>query len=337
MQRHASGRNSMAKRRGQGGYVLVMVLAALALIALVAGRFAARVDALREQAATLSDYAQGRAAAYSALQAGLYWVGTRQVGPGGYGAYPQPALRGDGRPYSLPGGAELRVQDLRGLYPLNTAQREGLARLLRGLGAPSDKTDSLIDVLLDYQDTDSLKRLNGAETDDYRALGLPAPRNDWLLAVSELQRLPVWREQPALVAALQRVVSVSRIGQMNPNTMPEPLLKAWLPDARPEQLELFLTLRRQQPFDSGAAVLASSGLRLLGDDFLYHASDALRITVWAPGLPQAYQYNVTLVPDGSSSAWVLSDMQPETRDKTFNAPSDRATPFPLAIGSSPRP
>lgn len=320
----------------QRGYVLIMVLGALALMAFVAARFAARIDTLRTQAATLMEYAQARAAADSALNAGIYWVVTRHGGTGGFGQAPLPVLEADGRPYLLPGGAELRLLDQRGLFPINGGQRQTLARVLRGLGAPSDKIDGLIDVLLDYQDTDNLKRLNGAEAAEYSALGLAPPSNDWLLSLSELRRMPLWREQPELVEAVQRVASIGREGLLNPNTMPRALLKALQPAARPEQLELFWTLRRANAFESSAAVLAATGMNLEGEDYLYHVSDRLRFIVWAPGLPQAYQYNLVLVPGGSTAPWVIQDAQPENRDSISNDPSERKTPFPLQLETEAR-
>lgn len=315
----------------QGGYVLVMVLAALALIALVAGRFASRMEAMREQARSLDDYAQGRLQAASALNAGLYWISTRHGSVGGYGQFPAPELRADGRLYTLGQGAELRLQDLRGLYPLNAPSRDSLGRLLAQLGAKTDRIDALIDVLQDYQDIDSLKRLNGAEAEDYRALGLPPPRNDWLLAASELQRMPLWRDEPELVQQLTRLSSTNRTRLINPNTAPKALLQALLPTASPEQLEVFLTLRRSGAFASAAAVLAATGLKALGEEYSFYISDRQRITVWAPGMPQALQYNLQLDPGGTAAPWLIIDAQPEGRDKQSNVNTESATPFPLAI------
>lgn len=315
----------------QGGFALVMVLAALVLIALVAGRFASRVDALRTQSLSLDEYANAKIEAASALNAGVYWITTRHGGPGGYGLFPQPQVRADGRPYAVGQGAELRVQDLRGLYPLNAVNRESFSRVLLKLEARPTMVDGLVDVLMDYQDTDNLKRLNGAEADDYRAVGLGAPRNDWLLAANELRNLPLWRDERELTERLLRLGSTSRDAAINPNTAPKALLQALLPQARPEQLELFETLRRSAPFDTGAAVLAATGLNLKGEDYMFHVSDRQRLIVWAPGMPHALQYNLVLVPGGTVSPWLIIDAQPEGRDKQSNGNTESATPFPLAI------
>lgn len=319
--------------RRQRGYVLVLVLGALALVAFVAGRFAARMDGLRSQAISLSGYAEARVAAESALQAGLYWVSTRPGGPGGYGVSYQPGIRSDGRPYALPGGALLRVQDQRGLFSLNIERREGLLRVLAGLGVSVTEADGLVDVLLDYLDTDNLKRLNGAEADEYRALGLPPPRNDWMLSTGELWRLPRWRDKPELIEALQAVSSTGKDGLLNPNDMPMALVRLLLPSAKPEQLALFETLRRDQPFGGAGAVASATGLQFVGEEFWFYTGDRVRLSVWAPGLPQATQYNLALVPDGAEAPWKITDTQPENKGTPSHGSSERPTPFPLALGA----
>ena len=316
--------------------MLVIVLTALALISFVAFRFSNRVDALRAQAAQLQQYAQGRTDAMSARNAGLYFVSTRFTDAAGFGQPPGPELRADGRPYVLPGGAVLRVQDLRGLLPINALPRQVMARLLQAQGLEPGQQDAWIDVLLDYADTDDLRRLNGAERSEYAELGLPPPRNDWLLSVNELYALPKWRDRPDTVAALLPLVSTNREALLNPNTMPMPLLRAFLPDAPPGALERFLTLRRQMPFATAAAVLASTGLNFTREDLLLHVSDRVRLTVWAPGLPEPFQYNLALVPDGVDSPWVILDAQAVPREKNTEPNAESPTPLPLRLEAGSR-
>jgi hypothetical protein len=191
--------------------------------------------------------------------------------------------------------------------------------------------DGLIDVLLDYQDTDSLKRLNGAEADEYAVLGLPPPRNDWLLSVSELQHLPGWREKPELVRKMIQLASTNRDGFINPNTMTKELLLALQPNAKPEQIELFFTLRRMAPFDSAGAMKAATGLQFQSDDYMFHISNRMRFSIWAPGMPYALQYNVQLAPDGASAPWLMIDKQPEIRHKASDAKTEIEPPFPLDL------
>jgi DNA uptake protein ComE-like DNA-binding protein len=321
--------------RAQRGYVLIMVLGALALIAVVAARFAQRIEELQRQTATLQAHAQQRLEIGNALAATLYLASTRPLGPGGFGPGIEPVLHADGRLYRLPSGGEVQVQDQRGLIPLGAAERRPVSRLLQSLGVAQAQTDSWIDVLLDYQDTDSLKRLNGAEAPEYAALGLPPPRNEWLISLRELGRMPVWKERPDVVDRIEAFASVARQSVLNPNTASAEVLAAALPTATPEQLELLVTLRQRAPFVNGAAAQRATGLLLDRDEYVFHCGPLFRITVSAAGAPRALQYNVTLVPGGAQAPWLISEAHPVTH-RTRDTP-DRATPFPLAISEVSKP
>jgi type II secretory pathway component PulK len=325
-----------APRRPQQGYVLIMVLGAVALIAVVAARFAQRIDELRQQTATLQSHAQQRLEMGNALAAALYMVTTRHIGPAGHGPVLEPELHSDNRVYRLATGGEVQLQDQRGLMPLNAFERLQLARLLHAHGVSAQDSDAWIDVLQDYQDTDTLKRLNGAEAPEYAALGLPPPRNDWLISARELNRMPHWRDRPAVVEAIERVSSTGRQAVLNPNTAPLALLAAWLPSSLPEQLELFDTLRRRTPFLTGGAAQRATGLPLDRDEFVFYASAQLRLTVSVAGSPRALQYNVMLVPGGLQAPWLITEAHPDHRTARPDTP-DRATPFPLAVPEAPKP
>ena len=324
------------RRARTRGVALIMVLGALALIAIVASRFAQRIDSLHQQTVTLRDHAEQRLQARNALAATLYFAATRPLGPAGYGPALAPGLRADDRLYRLPGGGEVRVQDPRGLYALNAPGRASLASLLQALGVAARETDAFVDVLEDYLDTDALKRLNGAEAPDYAALGLPPPRNDWLLTVGELNRMPLWRDAPQVVAALERWGSTSRRPVFNPNTAPIDLLAAWWPQARPEQLELLRSLREATPFVDGRQAERLTGLPLARDEVVFWLGAQLRITVSALGSPRALQYNVVLLPAGIEGPWLITDMQPVPRAEPRDTP-DHAEPFPLALPAARKP
>lgn len=323
-------RSPLARSRGMA---LILVLGALALIALVAARFAQRIDSLRGQTASLLDHAQQRLQARNALAATLYFVTTRPIGPAGYGAAMAPELRADGRPYRLPEGGEVRLQDPRGLYALNAPKRDSLGALLAALGVAPGDSDAFVDVLEDYLDTDHLKRLNGAEAPEYGALGFAPPRNDWLLTVRELARMPHWRDAPQVVAALERWGSTARYAVLNPNTAPIPLLASLWPQARPEQLQLLDSLRNETPFVDGRQAQRMTGLALDRDDVVFSIGPQVRITVSAQGSPRALQYNVTLTPAGIEGPWLISDVQPVLRTEPHDTP-DHAAPFPLAAPAS---
>jgi hypothetical protein len=320
----------------QQGYVLIMVLGALTLISLVAARFANRIDELRLQATSLQAHARQRLEMGNALSAALYTVTTNPLGPAGVGPTDEPLLRADDRAYTLPGGAEVRLQDQRGLLPLNAIDRTQFRRVLETFGVASAEVDGWIDVLQDYQDTDSLKRLSGAEAQEYEALGLLPPRNDWLVSVRELNRLPNWRDKPTVVEAIERLSSTSRFLVYNPNTASIELLAALLPTATPKQLEVFDTLRQSAPFTSGAAAQQATGLPMVREDMTFHVGRQLRLTVSTPGTPRALQYNVTLTFGGAQAPWLISEAHPVQRSDRRDT-RDRATPFPLAVPEAPKP
>lgn len=321
--------------RAQRGYVLIMVLGALALISLVAARFAHRIDELRLQAASLQTHAQQKLQMSNALSAALYMVTTNPLGRGGVGSGNEPLLYADDRLYVMSQGGDIRVQDQRGLLPLNAVDRAQFRLVLQALDLPAAEVDGWIDTLQDYQDTDSLKRLSGAETQEYAALGLLPPRNDWLVSVRELNRLPGWKERPAVVEAIEQIASTGRLLIYNPNTASIKLLAALLPAASPEQLENFDTLRRRTPFVSGAAARRATGLPMEREDFLFHAGEELRLTVAASGAPRGLQYNVTLTFGGAQAPWLISEAHPVAHHSRDTP--DRATPFPLAVPAAPKP
>ena len=330
------GAGSGGGSRPARGVALIVVLAALALIAFVAARFAQRIDSLRQQTASLRDHAEQRLQAGNAMAAAIYSVVTLPVGPAGFGPDLVPLLRADNRPYALPAGGRVQLQDLRGLYPLNAPERASLARLLELAQVGPRAADQFYDVLQDYTDTDHLKRLNGAERQEYAALGLPPPRNDWLSSVRELNRMPAWKDAPAAVALMERLGSAARRPVLNPNTASIELLAAVLPGARPDQLDRLQALRANVPFLRGEDATRATGLMLARDEYVFHLGPELRISTWAQGSRRGLQYNVTLLPAGRDAPWLISETQPLLRAELRDTP-DRADPFPLALPAVNKP
>ena len=323
------------RRAAAGGYVLLTTLAALAVIAFVAARFASRIDILREQSLTMKEYASGRQEAESARALALYWIGTRPLAEKSIGWAGEPAVAADGRLYRMVSGAWVGVQDQRGLMPMSTPDRQALGALLRQHGVAATRTDAFVDVLEDYLDTDSLRRLNGAEARDYAALGLAGPRNDWLITVAELRHMPVWRDDPILLDRLLPLLSARRSAAFNPNTAPRTVLQALLPDALPEKLDRFEALRQANDFGDAAYAAAVSALPLDRDDFLFRVSNELRLSVWAPGLPRALEYNLLLTPGGARGPWLISEAHSVPRPSVTDGTKPLLT-FPLAVDAADR-
>lgn len=322
---------------GQGGYVLLMVVAALAVVAFIALRFSERIDQLRRGALGFNDYAEARTKALSARTATLYWMATRPLMPAGRGDAAA-MLRMDGRSYALADGTVVAVQDLRGLLSVNAVDRPALLNLLRLEGLDPQRAQAWLDVLEDYLDTDSLRRLNGAEQAEYQALGLAGPRNDWLMTLRELEQMPLWRDDTARLARLSRWLNVSIGGQFNPNTAPAEVLKALMIGASPAQLELLLSLRKADQLTSGAFASRATGLSLDREDYWFVPGWDSRITVWAPGLPRALEYNARLTPAAPTGPWILLEQHSAPRPSSSNEPiAAPPFPLPLAAGESPVP
>ncbi len=325
--------NPPASRR-QRGYVLVMVMVSLAVIAFVAAGIAQRIDSLRASTGALRDYAGARLQASGAMAVALYWLASQPRQAMGYGQGDDQVLADDRR-YRLPSGAVLSVQDLRGLPSVNTFSRPVMQRLLAGQGVPAPAADRYIDVLLDYADLDSLRRLNGAEAADYQALGLPAPRNDYLRSLGELAGMPAWRDDAQQLDRLSRLLSCRRSGWLNPNTAPVDVLRALFPAASGEQLSRFVALRSSVRTGNPTLLRRDFGLDATGEEFLLNVGSEVQVTVWSPGLPQALQYNVLLVPAGPIGPWLVNEQRSISRPELPNDPSD-VERFPLAMAGAQR-
>jgi len=321
----------------QGGYVLIFVITALALVAFVATRFAMRIDALRAQAVAMQSFAQARAVAESGRARMLYWLSTRPIGLASSGFADEEPLRLDGRTYEMGNGALIQLQDARGLLSLNEPHRERWLAALIGAGATLDQANAMIDTLLDYTDTDSLKRLNGAEAPDYSAAGLAPPRNDWVLSTDETARIAVWATSPQLRERLSPWLSITRNGLFNPNTAPLELLKTLWPKVSREQWDLFDRIRKVTPFVDAATALSVTGIPFPTDDSVhFHASNELRVRLWAQGLPTAVEYTLSIVPTGMYAPWLIQEVRQSGR---FAAPDAHQVPakFPDASKDVARP
>lgn len=317
------------------GYVLLMVLAAMATMAFIVGEFAHRIDAMRQSSRNLQAYAQGRVQVANAFAVSTFWLATRRNDLMGLGDG-RGMVFADGRVYRLPGGAIVRFQDMRGLLSLNFPQRPSLQQLLINDGVPVQSTDGFIDTLLDYVDADSLKRLNGAEAADYAVLGLPPPRNDWLRSYEELASMPMWRDDAARLARLHESLGVRRSSWINPNTAPEAVLRAIFPRAAPEQIQRLQLLRSTGGFPNSKAAQAATGLDFGGDEFLFFVGPEIGLTIWAPGLPRAIQYNLTVLPGGAEGPWLVTEQHSKNRPNLPDDISDIPA-FPLEMAPADQP
>jgi general secretion pathway protein K len=322
----------------QRGYVLVLVLGFLALLALVAERFASRMEILRDRTDSLARYAEGTLAMHSARATALYWIATQPITAGGFGAGSD-VVAVDDRPYrvSHAGGDPIWVslQDHRGLLSLNQVDAATLGQFLQLQGVPSSRVPQLLDTLADYTDPDNLRRLSGAEAPDYAELGLPPPRNAPLVSAAELRNIIGWRDFPAVTESVERFASTRLDALFNPNAAPREVLQALWPHVPAPVVEQILALRARQPALDPTTLQRLIGAPL-GDNTLPNASDFVRLTVASAAVPYALVYNVRSTPDGAERPWQIVDVHSIERAPQFDA-SIRIPPFPTRLAASPDP
>ncbi len=216
--------------------VLVVVLWLIALLAVMAVSQTAATRTETVMVGNALEVAAARHAAQAGIQLALL---DRYRDPG------QRLWRADGTLYPVAYGDTrlwVAVEDEAGKVDLNGASGPLLQALFAGAGVDEEEAARLADAVLDWRDPDDLRRLNGAEQDDYAAAGLPyGPRNGPFRSLDELAL--VLGMTPALyqtVAGSITLYSGSR--GFDPLVAPEAVLRL-LPGLGAGELDAFLTLR----------------------------------------------------------------------------------------------
>ena len=166
------------------GLALVIVLWMVALLSIVAASLAFSMRTETTLAHDLVAQAQARALAEAGVYRGILEL---------YNPDRLRRWRGDGSPHRIRfGGVPITVslQDEAGKIDLNSAQRDLLGTLLRASGIDDERRDALLDAIEDWRDADSLRRLNGAEDQEYEAAGRTYGAKDATFnTVEELQQV----------------------------------------------------------------------------------------------------------------------------------------------------
>lgn len=172
-------------KQRQGGVALVLVLWVITLLAVIAGNFAFSMRGEAQITRNLLSTAQARAQADAGVQRAWFEL----MKP------PTDTERWQGNGVAhelLLDGVTLRVtiQDESGKIDLNFASDALLKGLFISVGMSEEASAALLDAVLDWRDADHLKRLHGAEDEDYRAAGKSyGPSNSPFETVDELQRV----------------------------------------------------------------------------------------------------------------------------------------------------
>lgn len=214
--------------RNKRGYILVAVVAFLAMAAALASIALMNARASVSYMAMQIDRAQMDASLQGAMARALYLLDD----PDSAGAWGQ-VMR-----LHMPGtDVELAVQDVRGLVDINTASEELLAALIQPV-IPDDTIqppdpENLAAAIVDWRDADDESLPLGAEKRTYSAAGLPPPGNRPFADTVELGR--VLGFTPDIVRNLLPLITVhSNLDKPRADLAPERILE--LLDLPPDAL-----------------------------------------------------------------------------------------------------
>jgi general secretion pathway protein K len=166
------------------GFVLIIVIAVLGLLALAAAGFAQVTRSQVKAAASTVGSSTAQGLADAGVQLAVLDLVLGRQDPSyqrrfAVGAKPFACDAGDGRRLAV------SISDEAGKVDLNGAADRLLQALLVGVGA----SKGLADAIIDFRDDDNIKRPQGAERDDYSAAGRPGPKNAPFSAVEEIEQV----------------------------------------------------------------------------------------------------------------------------------------------------
>lgn len=186
---------------GQRGMALLMVLWILAVMTIMGAAFALSTRRMLDQTRYDQLAAQSLALAEGGVHYAIFML-----------THPDQAQkwRSDGTVYALrlpAGDLKIRIQDESGRLDINAMQEPTLRALFRNVLGDDKTAARFADIILDWRDQDNLKRMNGAEIQDYRAAGqLPRPQNRPFLLPEELAG--VLDMTPELFARIEPLITV---------------------------------------------------------------------------------------------------------------------------------
>ena len=278
--------------RRDGGFVLISVLVAMALLALVVTEF---VFSMRLEASMARAYRDSVLSEHLA-EAGVQQAIREILGQAQIAAPDEDgqlvfyrALPGQTQPQRLPtlprahvslgrGEFSYRITDEAARLDINATPPARLDRLLAALGVGRSERDIINDSIQDWRDRDELRRLNGAESED-TYLKLPVPyrsRNGNIQDVAELRQIR--GVSAALYAGTAERPGLGELvtavgGGVNLNTATAPVLKALgLADAEVSDV---LSTRTRTPYLTLPARFAGRGLVVETATFRIEAEGAV--------------------------------------------------------------
>lgn len=290
----------MARSRSkQSGYILALNITVLAMM-LVGATYIGQRMALAMRLAQAEKQRVANEQSFEDVRARvLFLLATLPRTPEGLGNGNE-TIRLDGRYYRAGNGILVSLQDARGLFGVNVwgvgAGRENIERLLATYELEPVAIDRLTDALLDYRDNDNLRRINGAEKDDYRTAGKSTPvRNDNLLVPTEVARILGWAGITQLWEAdpISEHLHTQPRGAFNPNTAGWRALAA-MSGITPEMARNLVSSRQRGELDDISRQAMGAGV---GNPFSANA-----VTSLFPGETVI----VTLRSENETSGWRMA-------------------------------
>jgi general secretion pathway protein K len=214
----------------QKGYALPVVMAISLIITVMT---LSVTLSTRERIAVISelkDQSRARMKSYSAVNEVLFNVLTSNFTSTGIKIY-LPEAKWKiwnlyGEPIALDDSVTVTLRDGAGMVS-PVMQPEYLAALLSATSAGTASVNSFLDKLGDWQDADDLKRLNGAESWDYRTTGYAyTPRNFYIQSLDEIRLIKDF--DPSLFDAFRGDLIYWGSEHVNYLTMSDKLLYALL-------------------------------------------------------------------------------------------------------------
>ncbi|MEJ2453194.1 MAG: type II secretion system protein GspK [Candidatus Thiodiazotropha sp.] len=152
--------------QGQQGIALIMVLWLVVLLTIVAASFATHSRVETRMAGNLVERQKARLLIQTGFSRALLEL---------MAASSDERWKVDGEIHELQqaqGSLRIAIRNAAGLVDLNRASHDVLYNLFSLLSDDQEIREQLVDALNDWRDGDDLKRLNGAEDDDYAHAGL---------------------------------------------------------------------------------------------------------------------------------------------------------------------
>lgn len=249
----------------QRGIALVIVLWMLVLLSIIATGFVTGTRTEIQLAQNLGSAARAEALADAGVNKAIYELSrahlVREPWSGNGAAHPW-AFQGE--------NIAITITDESGKIDINVAPEALLSVLFRAAGAPDDGSAALVDAVMDWRDADNLKRLHGAELDDYVAAGRAVrPANAPFSSTDEL-RLVIGVTETLYRRLAPWITIHSKRAGIDPALAPRAILEAF-PGATPEAVEAYLAARdsaraegRPVPVFGPAAAFATAGTQVYG-------------------------------------------------------------------------